>query len=308
MREPRDLFDSGFIRATQLSKLNDPFEATYCKEGLDELASNFDDPKIPVVGIGLVSFSEFIEMNKNKVGVISLTESKDNLLMWSHYANEYQGICVGFTKLEIESGMFSNLITPEIGLEGWRLFDGKPQPVMYRKQPRYRVDKFDFDYSNISVEGGERVLTEVFLQKSEEWIYEKEHRIVLRLEQADKVHIYDLDKLSNEHVKSKIINSSFCTYHEKDGFYEIRLSEVDEYGERIAYSSLLAELSVNPKNVYLFKLKPNSITHCIFGPRSVLEWEDVNMPYVRSGGYFETWKAKMEPMSYSMSFDEITKT
>ncbi len=308
MTKPRTIFEDGFIRATQLSALNDPFEATYCKEGLDELASCFDDSMVDVVGVGEVSFSDFIEINKKMVGVISFTESKDNLLMWSHYANEYQGICVGFTKLEIDDGMFSNLISPGIDLEGHRLFDGKPFPIMYRKQPRYRVDKFDFDYSNICVEGGDRVLMEVFLQKSEEWIYEKEHRVVLKLEQADKVVIHDIDKLRNEYVRNKLINSSFSTYCEDDESYEIRLMEVDDYSERTAYSQLLAELSLNPKNIYLFKLKPNSITHCLLGPKCDLEWEGVNKPYVRSVGYFETWRAQIESMNYSMGFDEVTKT
>ncbi|WP_157673944.1 hypothetical protein [Cognaticolwellia beringensis] len=45
--------------------------------------------------------------------------------------------------------------------------------MSYRKGLRYRNDKFDYDYSSIAVEGADKVLFEVFMQKSDEWIYEQ---------------------------------------------------------------------------------------------------------------------------------------
>lgn len=32
----------------------------------------------------------------NNIGIFSLSEMKDNLLMWSHYANSHRGVCIGY--------------------------------------------------------------------------------------------------------------------------------------------------------------------------------------------------------------------
>ncbi len=43
MSKPRNFFEEGFIRLSQPSALNDPFEAAFCRESLDDLASHFDE-------------------------------------------------------------------------------------------------------------------------------------------------------------------------------------------------------------------------------------------------------------------------
>ncbi|OIP99438.1 MAG: hypothetical protein AUK35_07210 [Zetaproteobacteria bacterium CG2_30_46_52] len=142
MSSPRRVLKDGFIRATQLSALNDPFEAVYCEKGLKELVSYFDDSSVVQTGLGEISFSEYVERNKNNIGVISFSESKENLLMWAHYADEHRGVVLGLSGLDFDKGMFVNLSPPTILLstswEGYGPFDGIPKPVMYRKQPRYR--------------------------------------------------------------------------------------------------------------------------------------------------------------------------
>jgi len=310
MSGPRHILKDGFIRATQLEALNDPFEAIYCEKGLKELVKHFDESSVFLVGIGEISFSEYVELNKNNIGVISFSESKENLLMWAHYGDEHRGVALGLSRLDFDKGMFVNLVPSSTVLlatswEGYGPFDGVPRPVMYRKQPRYRIDKFDYDYSNISVEGADRILFEVFLQKSEEWIYEKEHRIILRLEQADKAIIFDLDKIDNHHVKNSILASEFCSYNDDGGYYDILLMGIEDEIERKVFSAALTKLSKNKKNIYLFKLKPNSISHCLLGLNCELEYSDVRQDYVSSVGYYEVWKAKMNADNYSIEFEEV---
>lgn len=43
---------------------------------------------------------DFDESNK-KMGVLCLTEDCASILMWSHYANKHQGVCIGFTRVAI---------------------------------------------------------------------------------------------------------------------------------------------------------------------------------------------------------------
>lgn len=309
MRTQRTLFDDGFIRASQLSALNDPFEAMYCEKSLNELADHFDEP-IAIDPSGReISFSSYVEEHKNHIGVISLTEAKDNLLMWAHYAYEHSGICVGFSRHKFTGGMFLNLIQPDIllstSLDGYGPFDGVPVPVMYRKQPRYRVDKFDYDYSNISAEGADKILFEVFLQKSEEWIYEKEHRIVLRLEQADKAVIFDLDNVSNSHVKEQIVKAEWCSYNEDKMCHEITLMDIGEDTLRYVVAKELSSLSYNKDNIYLFKLKPNAISHCLLGLKCKQSYQDVMSNYTNSVGYFDVWQARQNNLSYTIDFEQI---
>jgi hypothetical protein len=81
--EPRDIFSEGFIRLSQPSALNDPFEASFCSLSLDELASHFDYSTAFDPDLGEVSFSGYIENRMHHIGVISFSENKENLLMVS---------------------------------------------------------------------------------------------------------------------------------------------------------------------------------------------------------------------------------
>lgn len=306
MAQPNFLLSDGYIRATQLSALNDPFEASYCKESLDKLSSHFQCSE---TGEELHSY---VEKNKYNIGIICLTEAKDNLLMWSHYANEHKGAIVGiFSDLGSNISIFSNLFDLKckstVSFNGSHMFTGECVPVIYRKQPRYRVDMFDFDYSHISVEGADRILFEIFQQKSDEWIYEKEHRITLRLEQADKVQISDIENIKNKHILKKI-KSLGC--YSKDVVYgkdvhTIYLNKVADPIERECYADALVTLATNPANLYLFKLDSSAICSIFLGQRVNIKEVNLNLTYPKATGYFDVWKTTVNESFYNLQFEEI---
>lgn len=308
MSSPRTLFEDGFIRLTQRSALNDPFEAIYCADSLNDLVNHFDDQTVFDDDYKEVSFNQYIENNIEKVGIIALSESKDNLLMWAHYADEHKGVVVGISSFG-STNIFSNLFLPSAlsssSLIDYTPFDGLIRPIMYRKGLRYRNDRFDFDYSSICVEGGARILSEVFLQKSEEWIYEKEHRIILRLEQADKAIIYNLHDLKNTKIKNDIHFSKWAKFDKKKNCYEIKLNEIDDEYHRYAVSSCLASLSNNSRNIYLMKLDSSAISHCLFGLNCSFEIDKLNASYARLTGYFEYWRAIKNNSYYCLEFEQI---
>jgi hypothetical protein len=161
MSSLRTLFEDGFIRLTQRTALNDLFEAVYCADGLNDLVNHFYDQTVFDDDYKEVSFSQYIENTIDKVGSISLSESKDNLLMWAHYAAEHKGVVVGISSFG-STNIFSNLFLPSAltssSLIDYTPFDGLIRPIMYRKGLRYRNGRFDFDYSNICVQGGHRIL------------------------------------------------------------------------------------------------------------------------------------------------------
>ncbi|MCL1045553.1 DUF2971 domain-containing protein [Shewanella electrodiphila] len=310
MNEPRSLFTEGFIRLSQPVVLNDPFEASFCSKSLDELASNFDQPMAQDPLYGNISFSKYIEMRMHNIGVISLSENKEHLLMWAHYANEHKGIVAGISYFPRMDSIFKNLFKETSAIsfslgEEFSPFDGIPKPVSYRKGLRYRNDKFDYDYSNISAEGADRILYEVFMQKSDEWIYEQEHRVVLRLEQADRVIIENIDQIESERIRDHIRSSEYLVEDPASQSCTINLYQIDEVAERLSVAVELAKLSINPNIIYLMRLNPSCINNCLLGLVSRFSKSDVQGAFACSVGYLDIWEANKNLDYYSLEFKQI---
>lgn len=118
--------------------------------------------------------------------MVCLTERNDNLLMWSHYAKNHEGLCVEYDIKWLKDD-------PHKILE--HLF-----PIIYRKSRHYirditslidshseltRAVRDETDYC------GDECLDDIlpmFLSKSMEWEYEKEWRILYTLKQ-----MYDIN-------------------------------------------------------------------------------------------------------------------
>lgn len=301
--KPEYILEDGYIRATQLSALNDPFEANYSKKGLKELVREFEGPS------NGEEFINYIEENKHKVGVISFTESKDDLLMWAHYADEHKGASIDFH--------FFDDTTPDIFMpDGSAMtnehnyFNGTCLPVTYRKQPIYEIDKFDRDYCNVSAEGEDRILFEIFQQKSNEWIYEKEHRITLKLEQADRVIInnvrqYESEKwYKNIFIENILREEEFFRFEGNKLF--VFLENISDDSNRFVYGNILSNLAKdNPNILYLFKI-PASLWSIAYG---------VNVDEITIKDYsnecmitrFEKFKAVIDSENYTLKFEKIEK-
>ena len=100
----------------------------------------------------------------NNYGVFSLSETRDNLLMWSHYADSHNGICIGF----------------DISLlDQFKQAAMKEQEVLYDiYQVRYVSDFPILVPDQMSVTEREEIAIMPFLYKAEGWHYEKEYRLI----------------------------------------------------------------------------------------------------------------------------------
>jgi len=89
----------------------------------------------------------------NKFGVICLTNEFQNHLMWSHYATDHQGFCIGFDKSIVKS------------IEG----------VMWHENVNYldEIPVFRYFYDNEN-----EFPKKVLFSKLRDWQYEKEFRII----------------------------------------------------------------------------------------------------------------------------------
>lgn len=92
------------IRATPAKHLNDPFEGCFNKEQVRDAHLNHQnyfgllgkDVYEDSVDYAVKNSMGEIESDINELGVISLTESYNNTLMWAHYGDEHKGVVVEF--------------------------------------------------------------------------------------------------------------------------------------------------------------------------------------------------------------------
>jgi hypothetical protein len=95
------------------------------------------------------------------IGLYCLSEIRDDILMWSHYANGHRGLCLEFdTSIKLKdiysTGQAKNVIF------------GQAQKVNY-----------SFEYPSVNIMNfGSEEYSKALLTKSNHWEYEKEWRII----------------------------------------------------------------------------------------------------------------------------------
>jgi len=102
------------------------------------------------------------DLINNAVGVLSLSEKHDSLLMWAHYADHHRGFVLG---LDSNDAFF----TPKTE---------EDEPIRVLKRIIYTRDRPSIRLSEANTQA-------LFLHKSEEWTYEAEWRYLRYLSDAD---------------------------------------------------------------------------------------------------------------------------
>lgn len=166
-------FDDYLLRASTRNSVNDPFDVLPSTSWLTDFllqmkkyGSGYFDSNENEIRNNLVNNNNHVFKNAgldelDRIAYISLSETGDNLLMWSHYADSHNGIVIEF---DCSHSFFNSIYKSEI----WP-YAGKLHRIKYRK---IRPDKFTS-------------FSEPFMVKSNEWIYEKEHRLLIDCYQAD---------------------------------------------------------------------------------------------------------------------------
>lgn len=303
------VISEGYIRGTQISALNDPFEANYCKWSLEQLLR-----EIEVGDIGEYLIKAITERLKG-IGVFSVTEVNDNLLMWSHYANQHKGVALKF----YFNQQFNFLANPEISKSSITGCPNIFKRVQYRKRPKFRADLFDAEY-HYSPTLIDEIAQAVLLQKSEDWIYEQERRLILPLVYADRV-IINSDTSTDSQVQRCIELTTELSEesHPSLQLYDKRVDESGKvvhvfYPERVAdeedrhlLSLCLSSLSQNPNAVFLFKLSAGVLNGVILGINHTKNTKDlyfnerISFPMMK--GYLQ--QAKRSEDMYAIDFFDI---
>lgn len=184
-----DLLKNNIVFFSSAKFFNDPFDSTipirFDKGSRKETLKNIDDtlkseyPKMsrndrrkmaPKIMKEKLGDKDHIRKQKeyqsnlkyDRFGIYSLTESKDSIVMWSHYTKSHTGICIGFDTQKLLE--FRDTI-----------FD-KTKDIIYLYKVLYQ-EEYPF-LSRYKMNEDEALIKSLII-KSIQWEYEKEWRMIL---------------------------------------------------------------------------------------------------------------------------------
>ncbi|EPU3916920.1 DUF2971 domain-containing protein [Aeromonas hydrophila] len=251
----RGIDDLSTIRLSSPAILNDPFEGIINSDATGE----FMKTDMNLQQLHFIFGPPLIEKIKKQnllssisaLGIVSLSETPRNLLMWAHYADEHKGICIGYKPDFLSSVVYAD--------ENGNYKNTTPLKVNYDTM-RPKVIPFNESQTNINKIYDR--LKKQLLIKSDEWIYEKEHRCIVPISCAD--------YLKYDHEKDNFFDSSiFRIYLENKIIKEIELER--ESGEKVkAYFSEDMESTVkllcnNRNAIFIKRVDPSKTISIHFG-------------------------------------------
>ena len=163
-RERIDILQSGRIAFTPPELFNDPFEARPVlpdtdpkfAEVFDRITTHEDREEVINLRRTMIIRKLIVEGAPYLTGVLSLSEKRDNVLMWAHYTAEHTGFVIGFDTTP--PGLLE-----ELAKQGRK---SDPIKVAYSATRPNREHLMDVTEEDL------------WFTKSEEWEYEAEWRYV----------------------------------------------------------------------------------------------------------------------------------
>lgn len=252
-------FLSPMLRFSPLTDLNDPFECmpTFSDIPMNEdrcetikneqiLKSQLESGKyngiIPDKDISSMLNSTMVDENfetqakrsslflekhkvffkKNPVGILSLTSANNNILMWSHYANDHKGFVVGFDTghsffkdARSLNPLIGRLLEVQYSERRYNKIDDFVQNVLKSNDSDKIFEELDHDdeyyVDNVVNKISNEIITKSFL-----WKYEKEWRYAVNnVDSVNSLGIIGLVEIAPEMIKSVYLgmfSSQFQNY------------------------------------------------------------------------------------------------
>jgi len=253
-----EFFKEPSLRVSQRCALNDPFEFNPSQNVLDKIS---EDEIRDDFFQQIAAYSTDEEFDDT--GVISFTETYNNLLMWSHYADEHKGIVVEFNYEKLKA-YFNNKLNVNNSIER----------VLYNRE---RQDVLSYSFSP----------KQSLLTKSDDWIYEKEHRILTKVSNSD---VFIVDKNTYEQMKDfydeseiellqakkyrgkvkLIVDVDKCKRMDsrsKDGSSTDDMEEMRFSQSETILNELISSISTITTTMFIFKIPKSCISGVFLGCR-----------------------------------------
>lgn len=272
-------FENFLLRASHFNSLNDSFEM---EPSIEWWVDIFLELKHYRFGETKEEITSYIKSQNfyspwrhlgtslfKEHGIISFTETKENILMWSHYSENHTGIVIEF---DIKHPFFNKKFK-----EKDKKYEGTPQKVFYRKE-RLKTSNY---------------LLEPFFHKSLEWMYEQEYRMLLPLSKYNKILIHE--KYCNENFLNECVNSSYNAELKKfnDYFFEVK-------------NSFNTSLINNQNTMFMFKVPPNAIKSVYLGCKISKENKEklINILKIKSLNHIKVFQSIINDNNYELDFIE----
>lgn len=164
---PLEYFDNPTIKISITEFLNDPFECNASENIFHSIGNHLQKLGLSeeTIDHGKKAYKESIGIMLSINGIVSLSETPRNSLMWAHYAQQHHGICIGYK---------SDFLKHIQGSDAFQILINEPRKVNY---DNLRFES-DFFYENSDQIDKDAIIQHLF-KKSDEWIYEKEHRCII---------------------------------------------------------------------------------------------------------------------------------
>lgn len=231
-------FENYLVRATQRVALNDPFEILPSRAWLE--SAYLDHYKKKHTGSLQNLIAHITKLNLNKFGVISLASRNDNVLMWSHYGDEHKGMVI---ELDGENPLLKERF--DVVYE-----QSLARDVVYRKN---RINNFD-----------RKSIFLPYIEKSLEWAYEEEKRIIVSNMHRCDIWMY----VCNSEEDAELACSA-------KSFEGIVVNNCERNGRVIEFkkNDIVQPFDPNPfincpKFMSMFRIPPEAIRSVTFGANS----------------------------------------
>jgi hypothetical protein len=132
-----------YLFCSSFTRMNDPMEGFYRPSKVLSGKSDYKDIVREITGI------------KSTVGISCFTETFENVLMWTHYAGNYTGMCLSYSSKELLAGLPHHVRLVRLA------YVDEP-PIIFPNQ-----------VNNVS-----NAATHILSQKKYNWAYEREWRVL----------------------------------------------------------------------------------------------------------------------------------
>lgn len=150
--------DAMRLKGRKTTDLIEKRSRSQADERMAEIEYSAEDPEVDIEAT-LRYRIELELLRRYEKGIVSLAERDDCPLMWSHYADQHRGICLGYLVPERASGAVHR-----VAYDGARLVKASEVSAMLKGDDEARA----------------RVDAAVMLRKAESWSYEREWRLIGR--------------------------------------------------------------------------------------------------------------------------------
>ncbi len=167
----KSYFKNFSLKVSRYGEFNDPFDLVlgkYSSSLSEKDAEDFYDMMPEHYKTAEYYHESYLDIQagaRASVAILCFSETFNNILMWSHYADEHSGLCIGY---DANSDFFNSKYDCEYSQNV-----GVLKPVEYTKdRPQFILPS---DLVNDTCD---------WFKKSIDWSYEKEHRILLPMDNA----------------------------------------------------------------------------------------------------------------------------